>query len=77
MKGVATVGMHRAVDAVAEDPQRLADVVSTLRFKTGHAASWRSGAAYITLKDFQTVVVPRRLLKSALKQLGSAVLSVR
>jgi hypothetical protein len=74
---IATVGMHRTEDMVAENPAMLSAVLSQLRLKTGHGASWKTGAAYIRLVDGRLVVVPNRLRAAAVRRLGAFVESVR
>lgn len=74
---IASFAVHEAIAMVPEQPQILARVVSQLRSEFGHGVSWKTGAAYVTLRDWTTVAVPRRRLNAALRKYGQFVRSVR
>lgn len=74
---IPSYGTHEAIRMVPEFPFILSTVCSQLRSEFGHGVTWKTGAAYVTLKDYSTVAVPRRFLKSAMAKFGNAVLRVR
>lgn len=74
---IASAATVAAIAMVPEQTQILARMSSQLRTEFGHGVTWKSGAAYLTMKDFSTVVVPMHRLKSALRKYGQAVSSVR
>lgn len=74
---IASANLHRAVAAIPERPSILSTLYSQVRQPMGHGVQWRTGAAYLTLRDYTMVAVPKIRLKSALAQFGRNVLRVR
>lgn len=74
---IATVAQHKAETRVVLDSNVLAQVGTAIRQQMGYGVSWKSGAAYITLKGGELVVIPQRKLAATMKKYGAYVESVR
>ncbi len=77
IRQIASVGVHHTMPQVPERRAILAAVLSRVRQAMGHGVTWKTGAAYLTLRDCSTVAVPRRTLAATLRQIGPLVPSVR
>lgn len=77
IRQIASSGTHAQIVAVPERPDMLQYVGSQLRVTFGHGVAWKSGAAYVTLRNGDMVAVPKHCLAKTVKQYGEFILSIR